>query len=122
MPAKVTPRRFDFSSCSVAEAKGAILARLQPSGSGHTAFCVFRGAEHQPHAGCASQPRSWLIPAAMEAALEDLKVSGAVCRVGAYLWLRPGRSAVIASQRSTGTHGGLPSGDSGRAQQGSQVR
>lgn len=122
MPAKVSLPAFDFSSCSVEEAKGAILARLEPSGPGHTLYCLTRGANHAHHGGCASMPSSWRPSAALEAALDTLKASGAVERVGAYLWLRPGRTAIIASLRPRGIHGGLPSGDLDRARQGSLVR
>lgn len=92
MPAKVTLPSFDFSSCSVAEAKGAVLSRLAPDGSGHTAYCLFRGGKHQHLTPCPAMRSSWRAPVALEAALEGLMASGAVLRLGAYHWLRPGRA------------------------------
>lgn len=122
MRAKVKAGAFDFSSCSVDEAKGAILARLAPSGPGHTLYCLTLGSAHATRTGCRYAPVSWRPPAALAAALDALKVSGAVVRVGAYLWLRPGRTAVIAGHPGRGIHGVLPNGDSGRAQRDSLVR
>lgn len=93
MPQKKKLPPFDFFTCSVEEAKGAILARLDVSGPGHTAYCLVRGAAHSRHSGCPCTPLNWAPPAPMLAALRAMKASGTIAGIGAYLWLRPGRSA-----------------------------
>lgn len=87
-----------------------LLARLEPTGPGHSLYCLFRGSKHGHHDGCPSAPQSWRPPEALARALDALKGSGAVERVGAYLWLRPGRAAGNLEPRCRVAQSGSASG------------
>lgn len=103
MPQKKPLPPFDFYTASIEHAKGHVLAFLDPTGPGHTVFCVVHGRVHHKSVPCPTTPIGFVPPVPLGCALRMLGDAGTIQRIGSFLWLRPGRAAATVSSSVQGS-------------------